>query len=128
MHSLMFLIYLTAMVVSILLERQAKRQKSQIDLELARLGCPLPTGPPGIQILEALLNISIGTVLVVPAVHGFWMIVRSPMLLAQRDPGMGDFYSILLAAGVTLMFLGSKALRQNLLHRRNASEKGRADR
>jgi hypothetical protein len=124
----MFLIYLTAMGVSILLERQAKRQKSQIDLELARLGFPVPPEQPRIQTLEALLNIAIGTVLVVPAVHGFWMIIRSPMLLAQSRPGMGDFYSILLAAGVTLMFLGSKALRQNLLHRRNTSEEGRADR
>jgi hypothetical protein len=41
---------------------------------------------------------------------------------------MGDFYSILLAAGVTLMFLGSKALRQNLLYRKNISQKAPADR
>jgi hypothetical protein len=35
---------------------------------------------------------------------------------------MGDFYSVLLAAGVTFMFLGSKTLRQNLIHRRNVSQ------
>lgn len=121
MSSLVFLIYLAAMGVSILLGRQATRQKREIALELARLGHPLPGVRPRIQILEALLSIAIGGVLIVPAVQGFWMIFRTPLLVAQTGPGMGDFYSILLAAGVTLMFLGSKTLRQNLIHRRNVS-------
>ena len=127
MNSLTFLIYLSAMGVSILLRRQAKRQKSEIARECARPGCPLPAGRPSIQTLEALLNISIGTVLFVPAMHGFWMIFRSPFFSTYTGPEMGDFYSILLAAGVTLMFLGSKALRQNLLYRKNISQKAPAD-
>jgi hypothetical protein len=122
MSSLVFLIYLAAMGVSILLGRQATRQKREIALELARLGHPLPGVRPRIQILEALLSIAIGGVLIVPAVQGFWMIFRTPLLVAQTGPGMGDFYSVLLAAGVTFMFLGSKTLRQNLIHRRNVSQ------
>ena len=56
------------------------------------------------------------------------MIFRSPFFSTYTGPEMGDFYSILLAAGVTLMFLGSKALRQNLLYRKNISQKAPADR
>ena len=121
MSSLVFLIYLAAMGVSILLGRQAKRQQREIALELARLGRPLPGVRTRIQILEALLSIAIGGVLIVPAVQGFWMIFRTPLLVAQTGTGMGDFYSILLASGVTLMFLGCKTLRQNLINRRNVS-------
>ena len=127
MNSLMLLIYPAAIGVSIMLERQAKGQKSQIALELARLGHPVPPVHPRIQILEALLNIAIGIVMVVPAVQGFWMIFCAPRLMAQAGPGMGEFYSVLLAAGLTLVFLGSKALRQNLLCRREASQQVRAD-
>lgn len=122
MHSLMFLMYLTAMGISILLERQAKRQKSQIDLELARLGFPVPPVQPRIQTLEALLNIAIGFVVLVPAVQGSWVMFSSPGLVARAGPGMGEFYSVLLAAGLTLIFLGSKALRQNLIYRRNVTQ------
>ena len=121
MSSLVFLIYLAAMGVSILLGRQAKRQQREIALELARLGRPLPGVRTRIQILEALLSIAIGGVLIVPAVQGFWMIFRAPLPVEQTGPGMGDFCSILLAAGVTLMFLGCKTLRQNLINRRNVS-------
>jgi hypothetical protein len=124
----MFLIYLAAMGVSILLERQKKRQESQIALEFARLGYPVPPVQPRIQTLEALLNIAIGIVMVVPAVQGFGMIFSNPWLMAQTGPGMGEFFGVLLAAGLTLIFLGSKALRQNLIRRREASRQVRADR
>jgi hypothetical protein len=123
MNSLMFLIYLAAVGVSIVLERQAKRQKSGIALECARLGLPVPPARPKIQTLEALLNIAIGGVLVVPAVFGFWLILREPFIRENTGAGMIDFYSLLLAAGLTLMYLGGEALRQNLIHRRDVSQK-----
>lgn len=128
MTSLMFLIYLSAMGVFLVLERQGKRQKREIALECARLGLPLPSPRPKIQTLEALLNIAIGVVMILPAASGFWMMFQSPLLMAQSGPGAADFFSVLLAAGLTLIFLGSKALRQNLIHRRNASQRVRRDR
>ncbi|HEX7573756.1 MAG TPA: hypothetical protein VF514_11725, partial [Bacteroidota bacterium] len=54
---------------------------------------------------------------------GFWLILREPFIRENTGPGMIDFYSLLLAAGQTLMYVGGKALRQNLIHRRDVSQK-----
>jgi hypothetical protein len=124
MNSLMFLMYVTGIGVSIVLERQSKRQKCEIALECARLGLPLPPVRPRIQTLEALLSIAIGIVLLIPAVQGFWMIFSDTWFRAHVEPGFGDFYSVLIAAGVTLIFLGCKALRENLIERRDIPRPG----
>lgn len=128
MNSLMFLMYLAAMGVSIALGRQAKRQRSEIALEYVRLGIPLPPVRPKIQTLEALLNITIGIVMLVPAVLGFWLILREPFIRALTGPGMIDLYIVFLAAGLTLMFLGGQALLQNIMYRGNVAQRVRADR
>ena len=80
MNSLMWLVYLTAMGVSIALERQSRRQKAEIALECAKSGLPLPPSRPKVQALEALLSIAIGLVMLVPALLGFWMIVNGPFI------------------------------------------------
>jgi hypothetical protein len=121
MNSLLFLIYVTAMGVYVVLERQAKRQKSETALECARLGLRLPPARPKIQALEALLNITIGFVMIFPAVFGFWQIWREPFLRAHTEPAIVNFYSVLLSAGLTLMYLGWRALRQDIIHRRNVT-------
>jgi hypothetical protein len=126
--SLMFLIYLSAMGVSIALEKQSRRQKAEIALECARHGLTLPPSRPKVQILEALLSIAIGIVMLVPAVLGFWLILYEPFIRADTAPGMVDFYIVFLAGGLTLMFLGGQALRQNIIHFRNVSPRVRADR
>jgi hypothetical protein len=124
MNSLMWLVYLTAMGVSIALERQSRRQKAEIALECAKSGLPLPPSRPKVQALEALLSIAIGLVMLVPALLGFWMIVSVPFIRGNTGQGMIDFYIVLLAAGLTLVFLGGKALRQNLTDRRRLSGPG----
>ncbi len=137
MTSLMFLMYLAAMGVSITLERQARRQKREIALEYTRLGLPLPPLRPKIQTLEALLNIAIGILMLVPPAQGFWLILHEPFISAHTGagipgtpglPGITDFYIVLLAAGLTLVFLGGQALMQNIALRRNNSQHARADR
>jgi hypothetical protein len=126
--SLMFLIYLSAMGVSVALEKQSKRQKAEIALECARHGLTLPPSRPKVQILESLLSIAIGIVMLVPAVLGFWLILHEPFIRAHTAPEMVDFYVVFLAGGLTLMFLGGQALRQNLIYRRNVSPRVQADR
>ena len=121
MNSLLFLIYAAAMGVYVVLERQAKRQKSETALGCARLGLRLPPARPKIQALEALLNITIGIVLILPAVFGFRQILREPFVRAHTEPAIVNFCSVLLSAGLTLIYLGGRALRQNMLHRRNAA-------
>jgi hypothetical protein len=121
MNSLLFLVYVTAMGVYVILERQAKRQKSETALECARLGLHLPPARPKIQALEALLNITIGFVMIFPAGFGFWLIFREPFIRAHTEPVIVNFYSVLLSTGLTLVYLGGRALRQNMIYRRNVT-------
>jgi hypothetical protein len=121
MSSMLILIYLSAMGVSIVLERQEKRQRSEIAHACARVGLSLPSPRPGVQIPEALLGIALGMVLLLPAAIEFWLVVSDPLIRSNTGAGMIDFNIALLAAGVTLMVLGSKSLILNLKFRRKAS-------
>jgi hypothetical protein len=120
MSSMLILIYLSAMGVSIALERQEKRQRSEIALACARLGLSLPHPQPRVQMLEALLAISLGIILLSPALMEFRLVLSDPVIRSSIGAGMIDFNIALLAAGATLMFLGSRGVIMNLEFRRKA--------
>jgi hypothetical protein len=118
----MFLMYISAIGVSIALESQARRQRLEIARECARLGLPITPSGPKIQMLESLLNIVTGVMMITPAASGFILVLGEPAIAARTEPGIGEFYSVLLAGGLTLLFLGGKALRENLRQRRQPSQ------
>jgi len=126
MKSLMFLIYLSAMGVAILLRQQSRRQKAETALESARLGLRLPPSRPRVQVLESLLNMAIGLIMAVPAALGFWAIFSDSGVRGIMEPNLGDLFIVLIAGGLTLVFLGGAALRQNLAHRRDFPQPGKS--
>ncbi len=124
MTSLMILIYIAAVGVAVAFQRQSKRQKAEIALTCARLGLELPPSRPKVRTLEALLNIAIGIVLLIPGASGFRLMLQDPAVRVQTGERMIDFYAVLIAAGLTLIVLGGAALRANIIYRRARAHSG----
>jgi len=103
MTSLVFLIYFSSVGVSIVLGRQSRRHRSEMALECAIRGIVLPRSKPKIQRFGALVCISTGAVTAASAAQAFVVILRDAHFREIMAPETVDFYSFLLAAGLTLV-------------------------
>jgi hypothetical protein len=99
--------------VSIALGRQSRRHRSEMALECAIRGIVLPRSKPKIQRFGAFVCISTGAVTAASAAQAFVVILRDAHFREIMAPETVDFYSFLLAAGLTLVSAGVVALRAN---------------
>ena len=101
--------FLVAIAVSLILERQEKIHWLQLELEYRRAGLELPKRVPSVSKFEAWANIVLGVMLLVAGTYFF--------LLLKRIPEVADIKSVLqlaslvLAGGAALVILGLKALK-----------------
>jgi len=103
----MWLIFLSAIIVAMVLDRQAEEQREELEVEYRRLDVPMPAARPKIPFLEALLNIDLGAILVLFALLIFYMISKVPGFFAYR--AAWDGAAAFLGAGVALAWLGARA-------------------
>jgi hypothetical protein len=119
---MILLIFAASMLVSILLERQARQHGHERAIEYERLGIPISPRRPKLKRAEAWLNAGLGLILVALSLMsistGFLM--RS---MAEKFPDhaaelTNDFSqaiqnaAFLLASGMALAWLGWKAIRE----------------
>ena len=117
---MILLIFVAAVLVAIVLERQERRHRYEKTWEYQRLGVPPPTVRPKLKRTEAWLNIGLGVLMLFFGSAMAWTHLKVMDALAARPdlPGQvpaGDFWeqtAFFLAAGIALIVLGATAVRQ----------------
>jgi hypothetical protein len=119
----MIIIVAIAILVSIVLERQERRHLFMESLEYLRMGKEMPKPKPKLSQLECWLNIAVGTILIIIGIGA----ILSHLVVVHKLPEYamgyvrGAFveYGAILAAGIVIIILGFKSIRE---HRRSSSE------
>jgi hypothetical protein len=119
---MILLVFVAAMLVSILLDRQARAHRLERAAEYERLGIPIPPRRPKLKRTEAWLNVGLGLLLVglapiftLGGLQTLRLVESFPGHAA--DPGFDITQlilqgSFLLASGIALAWLGWKAIRE----------------
>ncbi|MBM4169257.1 MAG: hypothetical protein FJ215_08890 [Ignavibacteria bacterium] len=114
----LILVYVTAVLVSIVLERQERRHCFNIELEYRLLQKPVPPKRPKLPRLESWLNIAVGVLLLMLGALFLWTLFSvisnhqlTPLKPMERDALMGG--AVFVAAGLALIILGAKSLKLN---------------
>lgn len=116
----MIFIYITAVLVSIIFERQERRHVFEESMEYRRMGKEMPTPKPRLPMLESWINVVIGVIIFVLGVGLIWtnlLVMRiAPRIVTDETTikGLID-WGALVAAGIALVILGLKSV---LHHRR----------
>lgn len=111
------LVFIAAVAVSIILQRQAAKHRREISLESERLGIAIPHRRPKIRALEALLNIDIGCILAGFGAMQIWIMIAVLPPSFTEGAGMHEMSfnlwglaSLTFSGGLALLFLGARAL------------------
>jgi len=119
-------LYITAILVSIVFERQERRHRFELELEYDRLSKKLPPAKPKLSILTSWLNVAVGIIM---TIIGILMLISQFAVLhiphaLDKQPAVitgaqFELVAVWLATSIALILLGLKSVRQ---HRRLAKE------
>lgn len=107
-------IFFAAVIGGLVLDRQEKRHRYEKRLQYDRLGWKIPLQKPRISMLESWANIILGAILFAAGVLFLKTLLEIPRELAVGI--LETPVAITLASGFALMWLGVKAVRQNVLY------------
>ena len=117
---MILLVFVAAVLVATVLERQERRHRLEKKWEYDRLGFPPPPVRPKLKRTEAWLNIALGVLIVLFGCAIVWTHLKVMETLAERPDLLrqnpaGNFWehaAFYLAGGIALIVLGAKAVRQ----------------
>jgi hypothetical protein len=115
------LILVTGILVSIVFDRQQRRHRMELMWEYRRLNLPMPVVKPKLSALQAWLNIVLGVILTALGAVNVAMFIRHPMI--AQGKGMFSISVFFIGGGVTLIFLGTMALRERGRYRKHESDR-----
>jgi hypothetical protein len=104
-------VFVAAVLVSLVLDRQERRHRFHLSLEYEYLGWEMPRLKPRLSRAEAVLSIVVGAVLLVFGCAALYAMLR----LESIGEVTGGHYIVaaFLAAGVALITVGWKGLRES---------------
>ncbi len=113
----MLIPYLSAVVVAVILQHQERRHQNELALLYERLGMPMPPRGPRLRKGESWVHIVVGTTLLI---LGSLSLTTDIAVMKDIDvpQAQWEFSAVMLAAGVTLSFLGLRSLRENKSYER----------
>jgi hypothetical protein len=112
-------IYVTAILVSLILHRQERKHRAELEVEYQHLGRPTPASRPKLPTLESWLNVVLGIFLAFGLGTLFLWTNFSRLREFPQDPRLApqafewEFTSVILATGIALVILGIQSLIQN---------------
>ena len=118
----MIILYITAVLISIILERQERRHRFDESLEYMRMGKTMPEPKPKLPLLESWLFTVIGILVFVLCAGSVWVALQvmrmAPQLLTNPATGNDLVNQAMnwgagMAAGIAVTILGFKSVRQN---------------
>jgi hypothetical protein len=102
--------FITALLVVLLLRRQAAVHRVELKRAYARQGRPVPPLKPKVSTLEAGLTVAVGVPLIIFGAWDFYSVVRLPEIPAPDEAAF--FPSILLGVGLSLVVVGVRVIRE----------------
>jgi hypothetical protein len=111
-------VFIVAVAVSMVLDRQERRHMLEKKFEYERLGWEMPRTRCRVSTLEAIFEILVGILLVLFG----GLVLYAYYLISMIGESMGGEYYIGLffALGIALVTVGRKGLRENQAYRINA--------
>jgi hypothetical protein len=112
--------FIVAVAVSMMLDRQERRHMLEKKLEYERLGWEMPRTRCRVPTFEAIFEIVFGILLIIFG----GLVLYAYYLISLVGESMGGEYYIGLffALGIALVSVGRKALRENQAYRINAKQ------
>ena len=109
-------VFVAAVLVSLVLDRQERRHRFHLSLEYEHLGWEMPRPKPRLSRAEAVLSFVVGAVLLIFGGAALYAMLR----LESIGEVTGGHYIVaaFLAAGVALITAGGKAVRENRADRK----------
>jgi hypothetical protein len=118
------ILYITAVLISMMFERQERRHRFELELEYERLGKKLPPPKPRLSVPTSWLNVIVGAIMGIVGIpmllSQFAVLQLSSHLTKPIDAMMGaqfEMSAVWLATSIALILLGLKSVQQ---HRRLA--------
>ncbi len=113
---MLILVYVIAVLVSLVFERQERRHLFYESLEYQRIGKEPPQPKPKLPLLESWLNVTIGIFLLLIGVSAIWSqlfvlryVLDETVRTSFRDHILT--WSVFIAGGIALILLGLKSVR-----------------
>lgn len=111
------LVYMAAVLVSVILERQERRHRFERQMEYIQLEKTLPIQKPKLPRLESWLNVMLGLLITLLGVlMAFSVFHTHTMVRTETRIFSHDAYltlAVFIATGITLLILGFKSIRLN---------------
>ncbi len=115
------LIFLTAVLASLILERQERQHSIELNYAYKRIDRELPRRKPKLPLLESWLNIAVGVYIFIIGVFvAIIMIHMFSLNGANIEPEHSSilrqniyFSAVFIATGFALIFLGIKSVKKN---------------
>jgi len=101
-------VFVAAVLVSLVLDRQERRHRFHLSLEYEHLGWEMPRLKPRLSRAEAVLNIFLGAVLLLFGGAALYTMLNLESI--GEETGGQYIVAAFLAAGVALIVVGWKAL------------------
>ncbi|RPI04652.1 MAG: hypothetical protein EHM64_09265 [Ignavibacteriae bacterium] len=117
---MILLLFITAILVSIVLERQERRHKFELSMEYQRLGRTAPEPKPKLTLTQAWFNIAVGAVI---SLMGLIFLVINITMIHHLGSNVNaihmpvgdvlEWWSVVFAAGIALVIVGVKSVSLN---------------
>ncbi len=113
-------LFLTAVLLSIVLERQERRHRFELGLEYDRLGMSMPPLKPRLSpalswlnVVVGIIMLIIGEVMLLSQISMLWLFAEKHPMDPQSVAAGFEFVGVWLATAIALIILGLKSVRQH---------------
>ncbi len=122
-------VFVAAVLLSIVLERQERRHRFELGLEYDRLGKSMSPPKPRLSKSVSLLNVVVGIIMLIigeimllSQISMLWFFNEKHPLEPQMLAAGFEFVGVWLATAIALIILGLKSVRQNRLLARGTAQ------
>ena len=109
------LIFVVAVLGSLVLDRQERRHRFEKRQEYERLGWEIPLEKPKLSMMESWANVVLGLLLF--ALGAFFLKTMLGIPAELMMSGWESLVALFLASGFALVWLGVKAVKQNISYK-----------
>jgi hypothetical protein len=121
----MLALYVSAVVVALVLRHQERRHQTELALLYEQIDMSMPSHRPKLRKGESWVHIVVGTLLVM--LGSLALAANIAVMQEVEVPnGQWELCAVMLATGITLFFLGFRALKENRNYERSPGERKKA--
>ena len=113
---MVLVVFFLGVIISMILDRQAARQERLLKEACQRYGVSLPPAKPRLPMLESILNVALGSIIVI--VSAGYVLTCILYLDEPMNRQLGEGTAAIMGTGVAMVILGTKGFFAQLRYRR----------